>query len=90
MITQKDIDSIDHKYFQVIECNGSCVCLKSLNTKHYWCIVSSGISLEHKYFKLYHKHHYEDQFHFQKNIGNFKSAIYEIKKHDEFQLGGRK
>lgn len=88
MFTQKDIQSIDRSYFNVIFAGCYSITLQSKNTKHYWCIQHE----EYPKFstcRISHKHNYSDQFHSHRNRPNLKKAIQDIKSHDDFQINVR-
>ena len=88
MFTQKDIQSIDRSYFNVIFAGCYSITLQSKNTKHYWCIQHE----EYPTFstcRISHKHNYSDQFHSHRNRPNVKKAIQDIKSHDDFQINVR-
>lgn len=88
MFTQKEIQSIDHSYFNVIFAGCFSITLQSKNTKHYWCIQHE----EYPNFstcRISHKHNYSDPFHSHRNRPNLNKAIQDIKSHDDFQINVR-
>ncbi len=84
MFTTEDMLSLD--YFNVLsqdeEGNWE---LQSKNTEHCWKLV-----YEHRGYSMYHKHHIEDNYHYQTDIGNIYDVVLYIVSHDEYQLRGRK
>lgn len=89
MITNKEIQSIDRDYFDVIQATPFIISLRSRNTGHYWtAVVEEYATFRH--FKVYHKHNAKDQFHRHRDAGNLHKAIADIQSHDAFQMNGRK
>ncbi len=59
--------------------------LQSKNTKHCWNLL-----YDHNGYSMYHKHHVEDKYHYQTDIGNIFDVLLYIVSHDEDQMRGRK
>lgn len=88
MFSQKELSSIDRRYFNVIQASCYCVTLQSKNTKHYWHILHE----EYPSFKtcqITHKHNRSDEYHPHRNQPTLQKAIQEIKSHDNFQINVR-
>ena len=88
MFTQKEIQSIDRSYFNVIFAGCYSITLQSKNTKHYWCIQHE----EYPTFKtcqITHKHNRSDEYHPHRNQPTLQKAIQERKSHDNFQINVR-
>ncbi len=83
MFTVKDLRKMD--YFGVLCATSKKYELNSLNTGHYWRLVLEGGA-----YTMYHKHHEEDEYHFQTILGNLYDCILYIVSHDEYQMQGRK
>ena len=59
--------------------------LQSKNTEHCWKLIH-----DHEGYSMYHKHHLEDQYHYQSEMGNIFDSVLYIVGHDEYQMRGRK
>lgn len=59
--------------------------LKSSNTGHYWQLIWSKDT-----YIMMHKHHEEDEYHYQTCIGTLFDCVLYIVSHDEYQMRGRK
>lgn len=55
MITQKDINSIDRSYFEVLGSNSYCITLRSKNTGHEWHLLYYEY-IRRSSFRIYHRH----------------------------------
>ena len=84
MFTAKEMLSLD--YFNVFEemDDGSWE-LQSKNTGHCWKLI-----YENHGYCIYHKHHIEDEYHYQTDVGNLYDSVLYIVSHDEYQLRGRR
>lgn len=59
--------------------------LQSKNTGHCWKLV-----YDHNGYSMYHKHHIEDPYHYQTDVGNVFDVVLYIVGHDEYQMRGRR
>jgi hypothetical protein len=84
MFTSKDLLSMS--YFTILSNQNNAFELQSKNTEHCWKIVEQ----QKEWFVLYHKHHIEDNYHFQTSFGTLFDTVLDIVDHDEYQLRGRK
>ena len=84
MFTTKDMLSLN--YFNVL-CNDESGNweLQSKNTEHCWKLDYDGYG-----YSMLHKHHIEDKYHYQTDIGCIYDVVLYIVSHDEFQLRGRR
>lgn len=84
MFTTKDMLSLN--YFNVLFNDefGSWE-LQSKNTEHCWRLDFDGYG-----YTMFHKHHIEDEYHYQTDIGCIYDVVLYIVNHDEYQLRGRK
>ena len=89
MFTQSELLSIDTSYFKVIQAGCYSVYLQSVNTGHYWGIVSEEFK-SFKHCKIYHKHHHHNAYHEHRSSRNIKAAIEAIQSHDAFVVNGRR
>lgn len=83
MFTTKELRKMN--YFGILCATKKKYELNSLNTGHYWMLV-----LEQNTYTMYHKHHKEDEYHFQTILGNLYDCILYIVSHDEYLMRGRK
>ena len=84
MFSTRDMLSLD--YFSVLSTTESGDWeLQSKNTRHCWKLV-----YDNRGYSLYHKHHIEDSYHYQTDVGNIFDVVLYIVGHDEFQMRGRK
>ncbi len=84
MFTCEDMLSLD--YFDVLssDAEGNWE-LQSKNTGHCWKLL-----YENHGYCMYHKHHIEDDYHYQTDVGNIYDVVLYIVGHDEYQMRGRK
>ncbi len=74
----------DKQYFTVLSQNGKSIELQSNNTGHCWNLV-----YEEGGYTLYHKHHIEENYHYQTGFGSLYDTILDIVSHDEYQMRNR-
>lgn len=89
MFTQKELDVVDIDYFHVIQISAYAVTLQSKNTHHCWHIVSQSYG-KFVSCQIYHTHHKYQPYHLHKSVSCIQAAIEAIKRHDTYQLNGRK
>ena len=89
MYTQREIDSLDRKYFSVILADQYDITLLSKNTHHIWQLHSVELP-DGQMIVTFHKHRPWDQYHTHSRSRTLGKAIRDIKDHDRFQLNGRK
>ena len=87
MFTREDLSSIDTSYFKLINTGCFVIVLQSRNTKHYWALQSGS---EYTSCEILHKHGAEGSYHIHGRAKNLADAIGQIRRHDQFQLQGRK
>ena len=84
MFTTDDMLSLD--YFSVLSSTESGDWeLQSKNTEHCWKLV-----YDNNGYSMYHKHHIEDPYHYQTDVGNIFDVVLYIVGHDEYQMRGRR
>lgn len=89
MYTNAELAAIDRKYFVVILADGYDVAVMSKNTHHMWrlhCVELSDGDLT----VLFHSHKSTTPYHFQRHERSMGTAIRYIRKHDIWQMNGRK
>ncbi len=92
MFSKKDFEQIDRDYFYVKSETGYNIILQSQNTNHIWTIHCADLSERVRIIEVYHQHKESDISHIQPNFHphSVKEAQIMIKKHDAYQLNGRK
>lgn len=85
MIDQTDIDSINKKYFEIIEKKDYTVVIRSRNTGHYWCLVEQEYN-SHRFFQISHRHHSSGPFHLQKSRSSIEQCCEYIQSHDLYHM----
>ena len=89
MFSAEELNSLDRRYFNVIAANDYDVTVMSRNTGHYWYMHNPEYP-EAGTIILFHRHSGDLPYHYQKREKNLKSAVRYIRRHDRFQLNGRK
>ncbi len=89
MFSTEDFKWLDPKYFNIITAGDYDVTVKSRNTGHYWYIHNPEYP-EKGLVILFHAHTIERPFHYQRRESSLRTAVRYIKKHDRFQMNGRK
>lgn len=88
MISSKQLNSIDRRYFNVLEANSGFVILQSKNTQHFWYIKTTDNQSEK--VSILHSHFGNNSYHHHDSANNLQSAIKKIKSHDAYQIKHRK
>lgn len=89
MYTRQELEAIDRSYFEVIIADEYDVTLMSRNTLHIWHFRNVEL-LDGEATVILHKHQISDPYHVHGRSRTMKRAIRDIKKHDLFQMNGRK
>ena len=87
MLTNKDLWLISEgNYFNEIRKTENFIEVQSRNTGHCWIIQTVRMTGEMP-VRLHHKHQREDRYyHLQQKVQCVRSALRQIKKHDEYVL----
>lgn len=85
MIDQTDIDSINKKYFEIIEKKDYTIVIRSRDTGHYWCLLEQVYN-DHRFFQISHRHHAENPYHIQKSRPTIADCCEYIQSHDAYHL----
>lgn len=88
MFTQKDINSIDSTYFDVLTSSPFAITLRSKPTAHEWHLILKNES-RCQSCEVYHRHKETDSWHRQWGSKAFLKVLDAIKEHDRFQMSGR-
>ena len=86
MINAEDMKWVDTKYFTIIARDEVDLTIRSNNTGHYWYIHSP----EQGILVLFHRHSGDLPYHYQRRENTVHTAVRYIRKHDRFQMNGRK
>ena len=89
MFSKEELGWLDPKYFNIISTNDYDVTVMSRYTGHYWYMHNPEYP-ERGTIILFHRHNGSLPYHFQKRESSLKSAVRYIRKHDRFQLNGRR
>lgn len=90
MFSTEDFKWLDPKYFNIITVNDYDVTVMSRNTGHYWYIHDPDCPGE-DIVVLFHRHHGgSEPYHYQRRESSMRTAVRYIRKHDRFQMNGRK
>ena len=89
MYTRQELEAIDRSYFEVIIADEYDVTLMSRNTRHIWHLRNVELP-DGEVTVILHKHQVSDPYHVHGRSRTMKQAIRYIKKHDLFQMNGRK
>ena len=89
MFDTSDIQKLDRSYFNIIVQADYDVMIQSKNTGHIWCIRSSGNRKGGECI-IFHKHEAFHPFHKHGKAKGLCQAVWMIKRHDVFQMNGRK
>lgn len=89
MFQTENLVKIDRDYFNIIVMNDMDVTVQSKNTGHYWYLHCAGYPTEEA-LVIFHKHKFTDGYHQHGRANTLRQAVRSIKKHDEFQMNGRK
>lgn len=88
MFEMKDLESLDSEYFTIIYRDVFDVTIRSKNTGHYWNLHSPDLSMNDKVI-IFHSHRAEP-YHLHGSTHTLRQAIRSIKRHDRWQMNGRK
>lgn len=86
MFTTEDLKWLDKKYFNIIAVDECDLTIMSKNTGHYWYLHNPETGV----LVLFHRHSGNDPYHYQRRENTVHTAVRYIRKHDQFQLNGRK
>lgn len=89
MYTRQKLEIIDRSYVEVIIADEYDVILMSKNTRHVWYLRNVELP-GGEVTVILHKHQVSDPYHAHDRSRTIKRAIRDIKKHDLFQMNGRK
>ena len=88
MFEMKELELLDPKYFTIIYRDIFDVTIRSKNTGHYWSLHSPE-SPKNNVVVIFHSHRAEP-YHLHGRTHTLRQAIRNIKRHDRWQMNGRK
>ena len=89
MFDEKQLRELDRGYFNIIMADDRDVTIQSRNTGHYWylhCTEYPQVGA----CVIFHKHKYSHPYHLHGQANSLQQAIRMIRKHDAYQLNGRR
>ena len=89
MFFVEDMKCLDRRYFEVFSAGPYEVSIMSRNTGHYWVIKSVEYP-NRTVCIILHKHRFNQNYHHHKIMPSLRKAVGCIRRHDEFQLNGRR
>lgn len=89
MFQANDIQMLDKSYFNIILVGDYDITIQSKNTGHIWYIHNQENPRE-KACVIFHKHKASHPYHRHGGTRTLRQAVNSIKRHDVFQINGRK
>ncbi len=89
MFSNEDLKCLDQAYFSIIVTDAYDVTIKSRNTSHYWYLHNPEYP-EQGTVIIFHKHKVSHPYHRHGRANTLRQAVLGIRKHDEWQMNGRK
>lgn len=89
MFDTRQLEKINPQYFNIILLSEHDVTIQSRNTGHYWYLHNTDYPAEGNCV-IFHKHKASHPYHLHGRAGTLPQAVRSIKKHDKWQMGGRK
>ena len=89
MYTQQELDAIDREYFAVIIADQYDVTLMSKNTHHVWQLHNVEMP-DGEVTVVFHKHKGSHPYHLHGRTNTLHQAVRSIRRHDKWQMNGRR
>ena len=89
MFEQKSLNKIDGDYFNIIIADSQDVTIQSRNTGHYWYLHNPEYPDQGTVI-IFHKHKASHPYHQHGRANTLRQAVRGIRKHDRWQMNGRK
>ena len=89
MFEQKSLNKIDGDYFNIIIADSQDVTIQSRNTGHYWYLHNPEYPDQGTVI-IFHKHKASHPYHQHGRANTLRQAVRGIRKHDRWQMTGRK
>ena len=89
MFDREALKKLDRNYFVVLAADEYDLTIRSRNTGHYWYLHCTEYPQEGA-CAIFHKHRYSHPYHLHGQANSLQQAIRMIRKHDAYQLNGRR
>ena len=89
MFDTRQFDKISPQYFNIILLSKHDVTIQSRNTGHYWYLHNTDYPVEGNCV-IFHKHKASHPYHLHGSARTLQQAVRSIRKHDQWQMNGRK
>lgn len=89
MFHERDMGVLDKSYFNIVLTGEYDVTVQSKNTGHFWYIHNLEFPEEDACI-IFHKHRASHPYHWHGKARNLRQAVRKIKRHDVFQMNGRR
>lgn len=89
MFDTRQFEKINPQYFNIIMLSEHDVTVQSRNTGHYWYLHNTDYPKQGNCV-IFHKHKASHPYHLHGRAGTLPQAVRSIKKHDKWQMNGRK
>lgn len=89
MFHERDMGVLDKSYFNIVLTGEYDVTVQSKNTGHFWYIHNLEFPEEDACI-IFHKHRASHPYHRHGKAKNLRQAVRKIKRHDVFQMNGRR
>lgn len=89
MFDAKDLDAISQEYFNIICTSEYDVTVQSKNTGHFW-YLHNVTQPNTNACVIFHKHKCSHPYHLHGRANTLRQALHNIKRHDIWQMKGRK
>ena len=84
MFTGEEHQSIDRRYFRILEREEDIIVLKSINTGHCWHLYKPYN--DRSDVIIFHRHENQTEYHRHDSVASLKEALQQIMSHDQFQI----
>ena len=89
VLSRKDIECLAPEYYEINYMDDRDVSIMSRNTRHMWHIHNPKYPLMGSCI-IFHKHKVSHPYHQHGRSNMLRQAVRSIKRHDKWQMGGRK
>ena len=89
MFSNEDLKCLDQEYFNIITTDVYDVTIMSRNTGHYWYLHNPEYPDQGTVI-IFHKHTASHPYHQHGRANTLRQAVRGIRKHDRWQMTGRK
>lgn len=89
VFNREDLECLDPGYFEIIYMDDRDVTIMSRNTRHIWYIHNPEYPLPGSCV-IFHKHKVSHPYHQHGRSSALQQAVRSIKRHNKWQMGGRR